>query len=61
MKKIKISIKDYIRNYYGIPQPTYETIRKLCNKGKFDNAIKEGKKWYFVVDEEEIKKQEKKS
>jgi hypothetical protein len=60
-RKIKMCIQEYIRKYYAIPQPNYETIRRLCVKGMFDNAIKEGKKWYFVVEQDEDNKQEKKS
>ncbi|MEY3218737.1 MAG: hypothetical protein RIT27_94 [Pseudomonadota bacterium] len=53
MKKIKIGIKEYIKKYYGeLSRPSYEGLRRKCKAGEIPNTIKEGKNWYFIVDEE---------
>ncbi len=50
--KVKLSLRDYIRKAYHSDQsaPTELTVRRRCQKGKIENAIKEGGRWYIEVE-----------
>lgn len=60
-KQIKVCIKEYMRKYYSdLGKPNADTIRRRCRKGEIKNAIKEGRNWYFIVDQEDPNKAKKK-
>lgn len=62
MKKIKISLKEYIKKYYGEQsKPSYEGLRRKCKSGEIPNTVKEGRNWYFIVDEEKTPNESDKS
>ncbi len=47
----KLSIREWLKKNYGSNSISIKTIQKRCRRGEISNAIKEGKKWFIMVEE----------
>jgi hypothetical protein len=56
--KVKVCLREYIDLFYGKKKPSCEAMLRKCRKGEIPNAIKEGKKWYIVVEQESLNQRE---
>ncbi len=56
--KVKVCLREYIERFYGKKKPNIKTLQRRCKKGKIPNAIKDGKKWYIIIDKEPLNQRE---